>query len=119
MRLASKVLGERVLFVNAAGCFTLLALFPYTPFRGSWLYTTMGSAPAGAQGVRDALDILLATGRLQPEDDVQVVVVAGNLLYGACVHLRRAALQQQGVALPAAAFPLAPLERAELDRQLG
>ncbi len=78
LRLASKVLGERVVFVNAAGCFTLLALFPYTPFRGSWLYTTMGSAPAGAQGVRDALDILLATERLQPEDDVQVVVVAGD-----------------------------------------
>ena len=78
LRLASKVLGERVVFVNAAGCFTLLALFPYTPFRGSWLYTTMGSAPAGAQGVRDALDILRATGRLAPEDDVQVVVVAGD-----------------------------------------
>jgi pyruvate ferredoxin oxidoreductase beta subunit len=78
LRLASKVLGERVVFVNAAGCFTLLALFPYTPFRGSWLYTTMGSAPAGAQGVRDALDILLETGRLRPEDDVQVVVVAGD-----------------------------------------
>jgi pyruvate ferredoxin oxidoreductase beta subunit len=78
LRPASKVLGERVVFVNAAGCFTLLALFPYTPLRGSWLYTTMGSAPAGAQGVRDALDILLETGRLQSEDDVQVVVVAGD-----------------------------------------
>lgn len=78
LRLAAKVLGERVVFVNAAGCFTLLALFPYTPFRGSWLYTTMGSAPAGAQGVRDALDILLAKGRLPPEDDLQVVVVAGD-----------------------------------------
>ncbi|MBI3327853.1 MAG: pyruvate synthase [Nitrospinae bacterium] len=78
LRLAAKVLGERVVFVNAAGCFTLLALFPHTPFRGSWLYTTMGSAPAGAQGVRDALDVLLAKGKLQPEDDVQVVVVAGD-----------------------------------------
>jgi pyruvate ferredoxin oxidoreductase beta subunit len=78
VRLASKVLGERVVYVNAAGCFTLLALFPYTPFRGSWLYTTMGSAPAGAQGVRDALDILLASGRLAPAEDVQVVVVAGD-----------------------------------------
>jgi len=78
LRLASKVLGKRVVFINAAGCFTLLALFPYTPFRGSWLYTTMGSAPAGAQGVRDALDILLAKGRLRAEDDLQVVVVAGD-----------------------------------------
>jgi pyruvate ferredoxin oxidoreductase beta subunit len=78
LRLAGKVLGERVVYVNAAGCFTLLALFPYTPFRGSWLYTTMGSAPAGAQGVRDALDVLLASGRLAPADDVRVVVVAGD-----------------------------------------
>jgi pyruvate ferredoxin oxidoreductase beta subunit len=78
LRLASKVLGERVVFVNAAGCFTLLALFPYTPFRGSWLYTTMASAAAGAQGVRDALDILRAKGQLSPEEDLQVVVVAGD-----------------------------------------
>jgi len=78
LRLAAKVLGDRVVYVNAAGCFTLLSVFPYTPFRGSWLYTTMGSAPAGAQGVRDALDVLIARGRLAPEDDVQVVVVAGD-----------------------------------------
>lgn len=78
LRLAAKVLGERVVWVNAAGCFTLLSVFPYTPFRGSWLYTTMGSAAAGAQGVRDALDVLIARGKLPPEDDVQVVVVAGD-----------------------------------------
>ncbi|MBI3078054.1 MAG: pyruvate synthase [Deltaproteobacteria bacterium] len=78
LRLAAKVLGDRVVYVNAAGCFTSLAVFPFTPFRGSWLYTTMGSAPAGAQGVRDALDILQAKGRLRPEDDVQVVVLAGD-----------------------------------------
>ena len=40
----------------------LLATYPFTPFRGSWLYTAMASAPAGAQGVRDALDVLLAKG---------------------------------------------------------
>ena len=78
LRLAAKVLGERVVYVNAAGCFTMLATFPYTPFRGSWLYTTMGSAPAGAQGVRDALDVLIARGKMRPEDDVRVVVVAGD-----------------------------------------
>jgi pyruvate ferredoxin oxidoreductase beta subunit len=78
LRLAVKVLGAKTVFVNAAGCFTLLAVFPYTPFKGSWLYTTMGSAPAGAQGVRDALDILIARGKMRPEDDVEVVVVAGD-----------------------------------------
>lgn len=78
LRLAAKALGPKTVFVNAAGCFTLLAVFPYMPFKGSWLYTTMGSAPAGAQGVRDALDVLIARGKLPAEDDVQVVVVAGD-----------------------------------------
>ena len=78
LRLAAKVLGPKTVFVNAAGCFTLLAVFPYTPFKGSWLYTTMASAAAGAQGVRDALDVLMARGKMAPEDDVAVVVVAGD-----------------------------------------
>lgn len=78
LRLAAKALGEKTVFVNAAGCFTLLAVFPYTPLKGSWLYTNMASAPAGAQGVRDALDVLLRKGRLRPEEDVDVVVVAGD-----------------------------------------
>lgn len=34
----------------------------------------LAGAPAGAQGVRDALDILRAKGKLRPEDDLQVVV---------------------------------------------
>ncbi len=72
------LLGGRTVFVNAAGCMTLLALYPYTPFRGSWLYTAMACAPAGAQGVRDALDILLAKGRLPPEEDLAVVSLTGD-----------------------------------------
>ena len=43
-----------------------------------------------------------------------VVGVALNLLYGACVILRRAALRQQGVALPEECFPLAPLATDEV-----
>jgi pyruvate ferredoxin oxidoreductase beta subunit len=72
------VLGEKTVFVNAAGCMTLLSVYPFTPFRGSWLYTAMASAPAGAQGVRDALDIQLGQGRLAPEDDLEVVVLTGD-----------------------------------------
>ena len=72
------VLGEKTVFVNAAGCMTLLSVYPFTPFRGSWLYTAMASAPAGAQGVRDALDILLQRGRILPEDDLDVVVLTGD-----------------------------------------
>jgi pyruvate ferredoxin oxidoreductase beta subunit len=72
------ILGENTVFVNAAGCMTLLSVYPFTPFRGSWLYTAMASAPAGAQGIRDALDILLQQRRINEEDDLQVVVLTGD-----------------------------------------
>jgi pyruvate ferredoxin oxidoreductase beta subunit len=72
------VVGERSVIVNAAGCMTLLAVYPYTPFPGSWLYTSMASAPAGAQGIRDALDVLVQKGRLPKEEDLDVVVLTGD-----------------------------------------
>jgi pyruvate ferredoxin oxidoreductase beta subunit len=72
------VLGARTVFVNAAGCMTLLSVYPLTPFRGSWLYTAMASAPAGAQGVRDALDLLIQKGRMSAEEDLSVVVLTGD-----------------------------------------
>ncbi len=72
------VLGENTIFVNAAGCMTLLSVYPFTPFQGSWLYTAMGSAPAGAQGVRDALDLRLERGEIGPEEDLEVVVLTGD-----------------------------------------
>jgi len=75
---AYDLLGTKTVFVNAAGCLTLLAVYPFTPFRGSWLYTAMASAPAGAQGVRDALDVLLEKGRMSPAEDLEVVVLTGD-----------------------------------------
>jgi pyruvate ferredoxin oxidoreductase beta subunit len=72
------ILGSNTVFVNAAGCMTLLAVYPFTPFRGSWLYTAMASAPAGAQGIRDALDILIEQQRLPASEDLQVVVLTGD-----------------------------------------
>ena len=72
------ILGPNTVFVNAAGCMTLLAVYPFTPFRGSWLYTAMASAPAGAQGIRDALDILIEQQRLPVTEDLQVVVLTGD-----------------------------------------
>jgi len=75
---AYDLLGARTAFVNAASCMTLLANYPFTPFRGSWLYTAMASAPAGAQGVRDALDIRLARGQLPLEEDLTAVALTGD-----------------------------------------
>lgn len=78
LRLFHKALGPKAVFVNAAGCLTLLAVFPFSPFRSSWLYTAMASAPAGVQGIRDALDLRLARGDLGAEEDLAVVVVTGD-----------------------------------------
>jgi pyruvate ferredoxin oxidoreductase beta subunit len=72
------VLGRNTVIVNAAGCMTLLSVYPFTPFRGSWLYTAMASAPAGAQGVRDALDILIEKDRLRADEDLNVAVLTGD-----------------------------------------
>lgn len=78
LRLVLNVLGPKTVVVNAAGCLTLLSVYPFTSLEPSWLYTTMGSASAGAQGIRDALDILIAKGRLPAEEDLRVVVLAGD-----------------------------------------
>lgn len=78
LRLMHKAMGENVVVVNAAGCMTLLAIYPLTPLKSSWLYTTMGGPSAGAQGIRDALDILRAKGDLPPQEDLKVLVLAGD-----------------------------------------
>ncbi len=78
IKLFYEILGEKTIFVNAAGCMTLLSVYPFTPFRGSWIYTAMASAPAGAQGVRDALDILIEKGKIPLAENLQVVVLTGD-----------------------------------------
>lgn len=95
LHLVYDIVGEKSIFVNAAGCMTLLSIYPFTPFRGSWLYTAMAAAPAGAQGVRDALDILKEQGRMQPEDDLDVMVLAGDgSTYGMGLSAASAAIQR-------------------------
>ena len=75
---AYDVMGSKNIFVNAAGCMTMLSVYPFTPFKGSWLYTAMASSPAGAQGVRDALDILIEKKRMPESEDLKVVTLTGD-----------------------------------------
>jgi pyruvate ferredoxin oxidoreductase beta subunit len=89
------LIGARTVFVNAAGCMTLLSIYPFTPFRGGWLYTSMASASAGAQGVRDALDLLVRKGRLPAEEDMTSVVLAGDgSSYGMGLSATSAAIER-------------------------
>ncbi|MCS6769212.1 MAG: thiamine pyrophosphate-dependent enzyme [Candidatus Caldarchaeum sp.] len=78
LRIFHKALGGNVVIVNAAGCLTLLQVYPYTPLKSSWMYTAFASAPAGAQGIRDALDILMEKGKLPQGEDLKVVVLTGD-----------------------------------------
>jgi pyruvate ferredoxin oxidoreductase alpha subunit len=48
------LIGAKSVFVNAAGCMTLLSTYPFTPFRGGWLYTSMASASGRARRARRA-----------------------------------------------------------------
>ena len=66
------------MFINAAGFMTLLSVYPFTPFRGYWFYTAMASSPAGSQGVRDALDILIHKQRITKTEDMEVAVLTGD-----------------------------------------
>lgn len=89
------IIGEKSIFINAAGCMTLLSVYPFTPFRGSWLYTAMASAPAGAQGVRDALDILKRKKQITDDEDLQVVVLTGDgSAYGMALSATSGAMER-------------------------
>lgn len=89
------ILGGKTVFVNAAGCMTMLSNYPFTPFRGGWLYTSMASAAAGAQGVRDALDIMRGQGRIGADEDMTAVVLAGDgSTYGMGMSANSAAIER-------------------------
>jgi len=78
VRIFHKVLGPNVAWINAAGCMTVTMSYPLSPLKSNWLYTAFASAPAGAQGVRDALDVLIRKGKIPASEDLKVVVVTGD-----------------------------------------
>jgi pyruvate ferredoxin oxidoreductase beta subunit len=78
IRLFHKVLGQNVVWINAAGCVTIMMTYPLSPLKSNWVYTAFASAPAGAQGIRDALDVLMAKGKVPRSEDLKVVVVTGD-----------------------------------------
>ena len=78
LRHCLKALGNKTVIVNAAGCFTLLSVYPFTPLQTPGSTPQWPCAPAGAQGIRDALDILIRKGRLDAQEDVKVIVLTGD-----------------------------------------
>ncbi len=89
------ILGPKTVVVNAAGCMTMLANYPFTPVAGSWLYTAMAAAPAAAQGVRDALDIQIRKGRISAQEDLQALVLTGDgVAYGIGLNATSGAIER-------------------------
>jgi pyruvate ferredoxin oxidoreductase beta subunit len=78
MRIFHRALGPNVAWVNAASCMTVSVSYPLSSVKSNWLYTAFASAPAGAQGLRDGLDALMAKGKLRRSEDLKVVVVTGD-----------------------------------------
>lgn len=67
---ALKVLGEDTIIVNPAGCMTLLPMWPYSPFKCSFIHNAFENAACTASGIRHVLDI--------KGEDQNVVVWAGD-----------------------------------------
>lgn len=77
IRLFLKIIGKNSIIVNAAGCMTLLQTYPLSNLSTGWLYTAFACAPAGAQGIRDALDSLIDQGKI-PDEKINVLVLTGD-----------------------------------------
>lgn len=54
-RLALKVLGKDTVLVNPAGCMTLSAVYPFTPYGVPWVHGAIENASAVASGVKAGL----------------------------------------------------------------
>lgn len=51
-RLALKVLGRNTILVNPAGCLTLSAVYPFTPYKVPWVYCAIENTAAVLTGIR-------------------------------------------------------------------
>ena len=55
-RLALKILGKDTILVNPAGCLTLSALYPFTPYRVPWVHGAIENTAAIATGIKMGLE---------------------------------------------------------------
>lgn len=55
LKLALRALGKNTIVVNASGCMTLYATYPYMPLKVPWIHLAIENAGAGATGIRAAL----------------------------------------------------------------
>ena len=54
LRNALKVLGKNTVVINASGCLTLAAVYPYTPLKVPWIHSAIENAGSTALGIWSA-----------------------------------------------------------------
>lgn len=70
LRLALLALGPKTIVINAAGCLTLQASYPYTPFLVPWVHLAIENGGAAASGIYHALKVL--------KKDVNILAYIGD-----------------------------------------
>ncbi|HDD72632.1 MAG TPA: pyruvate synthase subunit beta [Candidatus Aenigmarchaeota archaeon] len=72
LKLALKALGKNTIVINASGCMTLFATYPYMPTKVPWLHIAIENAAAGATGIKAALK------QLKKGRNVNILCYAGD-----------------------------------------
>src|SRR3990170_1048717 len=78
VRLATKVIGDNAIIVNATGCMEIVSSqLPYTSWTVPWIHTLFENTAAVASGIEAALRAMNRKGK-RSLPDVKVVAMAGD-----------------------------------------
>jgi pyruvate ferredoxin oxidoreductase beta subunit len=78
MRLASKVIGDNSIVVNATGCTEIVASqIPYTSWEIPWIHTLFENTAAVTSGIEAALKVMMRKKYIK-EEKINVVGIAGD-----------------------------------------
>src|SRR4030042_2738662 len=78
VRLATKVIGDNAIIVNATGCMEIVASqLPYTSWTLPWIHTLFENTAAVASGIEAGIKAMNRKG-IKPLQDVKVVAMAGD-----------------------------------------
>ena len=72
IRLLLKALGKNTILINAAGCMTLTATYPFTPYHLNWVFNAIENAASTASG------ILMGLKAQNKEKDINIVCHVGD-----------------------------------------
>lgn len=74
LRLLQMAFKKNFIIVNASGCMTLTATYPFTPYKVPWVFNAIENAASTASGIRMGLD----SKKKRANKSVNVVAYAGD-----------------------------------------